>query len=104
DAILERTGTNAEPLAEKTTAFFDGAAKCEKRDYPSIGYGSDYRFQGEKFLPAFLTLPSVLGYWLQLEVAPSLLRVGKGALNRSQIFIGPSGGMADTTDLKSVGA
>jgi len=47
DALLKRTDTRTEKFVEKATAFVEEAAKCEESRHPSIGYGQDYRFEGQ---------------------------------------------------------
>nr|HDM59948.1 hypothetical protein [Bacillota bacterium] len=47
DAVVRRRNKDSKPAMEAAEAFLESAMKCGARRYKSIGYGWDYRLEGE---------------------------------------------------------
>jgi len=48
DALLQRqnNSANGNPAFDKAVSFLERAQKCNEKDYDSVGYGRDYRYNG----------------------------------------------------------
>ena len=54
DALLDRAKKGGQPSIKKAKAFLDEAAVCHGEAYPSVGYGTDYRFRGPRLVGSAL--------------------------------------------------
>lgn len=54
DAITQARKAQTTPTAEKARDFLKKASSCEGKGYPSVGYGTDWRFRGRDIVGSAL--------------------------------------------------
>jgi hypothetical protein len=54
DALLERTEKASEATKDKAEGFLKAVLTAEEKNYPSVGYGQDYRYQGHNLVESAL--------------------------------------------------
>ncbi|MFH1081679.1 MAG: DUF6569 family protein [Pseudomonadota bacterium] len=54
DAILYAPVKGKEPSRERAALFLQNILQCEEHKYDSVGYGSDYRYEGKKIVGSAL--------------------------------------------------
>jgi hypothetical protein len=54
DAILSAPVSGKEPSRERASLFLQNILQCEEHKYDSVGYGSDYRYEGKKIVGSAL--------------------------------------------------
>jgi hypothetical protein len=58
DALLERKTKSSEATPDKAAAFLKAIPDARESSYPSVGYGQDYRYQGDNLVGSALLYES----------------------------------------------
>ncbi|MDD3250723.1 MAG: hypothetical protein PHF23_10230 [Smithellaceae bacterium] len=82
DALTEKPAKGRAPSRKKADAFLAGILQCKENSFDSVGYGLDYRYEGQKIVGSALVHNSIVIHMAFFQIAAAEKSGRMSSVNR----------------------
>lgn len=86
DALTEKPAKGKEASRKKTDAFLKKIPQCKEQPFDSVGYGRDYRYEGQKIVGSALVYESTVIHMALFQITETEKAGHMSSVSRRRAF------------------